>query len=133
MKNVKFLITGKKELINLNKSQKEDLAYPIWSLLAIESWLKQFYDIKNLNKMKQIIQDIKSGKTILEKVPVPSVGYGEILIKTKNTLVSLGTEKMLINFGKSGYIGKIKQQPEKFKLAINKIKSDGLKPFRGNI
>lgn len=35
-----------KELINLNKSQKEDLAYPIWSLLAIESWLKQFYDIK---------------------------------------------------------------------------------------
>lgn len=78
--------------------------------------------------MKQIIQDIKSGKTILEKVPAPSVGYGEILIKTKSTLVSLGTEKMLINFGKSGYIGKIKQQPEKFKLAINKIKSDGLKP-----
>ncbi len=34
-----------KELIDLNASKKEDLAYPIWSLLAIESWLRQFHDI----------------------------------------------------------------------------------------
>ena len=78
--------------------------------------------------MKQIIQDIKSGKTILEEIPAPSIVHGEVLIQTKKTLVSTGTEKMLVNFGKAGYIGKIKQQPEKFKLAIDKIKSDGIKP-----
>lgn len=78
--------------------------------------------------MKQIIQDLKSGETILEDVPTPKVRSGHILIKTHRTLVSLGTEKMLVTFGKSNYIQKARQQPEKVKQVIQKIKSDGLKP-----
>ena len=50
--------------------------------------------------MKQIIQDLKKGDTILEEVPVPIVKSGNVLIKTTKTLVSLGTEKMLVEFGK---------------------------------
>ena len=44
--------------------------------------------------MKQIIQDLKSGSTILEEVPVPQVKSGYVLIQTTRTLVSLGTERM---------------------------------------
>lgn len=78
--------------------------------------------------MKQIIQDLKTGKTILEELPSPQIKDGYVLIKTKNTLVSLGTEKMLVNFGKAGYIEKARQQPEKVKQVLNKIKTDGLQP-----
>ncbi len=78
--------------------------------------------------MKQIIQDLKTGSTILEKVPSPIVKNGHVLIQTVNSLVSLGTEKMLVNFGKSNYFQKARQQPEKVKQVLNKIKTDGLKP-----
>lgn len=78
--------------------------------------------------MKQIIQDLKSGKTILENIPTPGIKQGHVLIQTKNTLVSLGTEKMLVNFGKASYIDKARQQPEKVKQVLNKIKTDGLRP-----
>jgi len=78
--------------------------------------------------MKQIIQDLKNGKTILEEVPVPLLKTGTVLIKTTKTLVSLGTERMLVDFGKANYFQKAKQQPDKVKMVIDKIKSDGLRP-----
>ena len=78
--------------------------------------------------MKQIIQDLKTGETILEEVPVPMEIDGHVLIKTKKTLVSLGTEKMLVSFGKANFFQKARQQPEKVKEVIQKIKTDGIKP-----
>jgi threonine dehydrogenase-like Zn-dependent dehydrogenase len=75
--------------------------------------------------MKQIIQSFKTGETILEEVPAPIVKSGCLLIKTTNTLVSLGTEKMLIDFGKSNIISKALQQPEKVKQVLEKIKNEG--------
>lgn len=78
--------------------------------------------------MKQIIQDLKKGDTILEEVPVPRVKAGHVLIKTTKSLVSLGTERMLVEFGKANFIQKAKQQPDKVKMVLDKIKTDGLKP-----
>ncbi len=75
--------------------------------------------------MKQIIQDLKTGKTILQDVPVPVVKKGSVLIKSKVTLVSLGTERMLVEFGKANFIDKARQQPEKVKQVIDKVKTDG--------
>lgn len=78
--------------------------------------------------MKQIIQSFKTGKTILENVPAPLVRKGHILIQTTHSLVSLGTEKMLVEFGKSNLISKARQQPEKVKMVLDKVKSDGILP-----
>jgi predicted dehydrogenase/threonine dehydrogenase-like Zn-dependent dehydrogenase len=78
--------------------------------------------------MRQIIQDLKNGATILEEVPAPIVKSGHILIQTTRSLVSLGTERMLVEFGKSNLFQKAKQQPDKVKDVLNKIKTDGLKP-----
>jgi len=78
--------------------------------------------------MKQIIQDLKKGDTILEEVPVPIIKAGSVLIKTTKTLVSLGTEKMLVEFGKANFLQKARQQPDKVKMVLDKIKTDGLKP-----
>ena len=78
--------------------------------------------------MKQIIQSFKTGETILEEVPAPLVKRGQVLIKTTKSLVSLGTERMLVEFGKSNLISKARQQPDKVKMVLDKIKTDGLLP-----
>ena len=78
--------------------------------------------------MKQIIQDLKTGNTILEEVPTPLVREGCVLIQTTRTLVSLGTERMLVEFGKANLVAKARQQPDKVKQVLDKIKADGLMP-----
>ncbi len=78
--------------------------------------------------MKQIIQSFKTGETILEKVPKPQVKPGHVLIRTTKTLVSLGTERMLVEFGKANLLQKAKQQPDKVKEVLTKVKTDGLMP-----
>jgi len=78
--------------------------------------------------MKQIIQDLKTGSVTLVELPIPNVGSGKILIKVKKSLISLGTEKMMLEFGKGGWISKAKQQPDKVKMVLDKVKTDGLLP-----
>lgn len=76
--------------------------------------------------MKQILQSLKTGETFLENIPCPKVTKNTILIETAKTLVSAGTERMLVEFGKASLLGKIKQQPDKVKMVLDKIKTDGL-------
>ena len=76
--------------------------------------------------MKQILQNLSSGKTYLEELPTPTVKSGSVLIKTTHSLVSLGTEKMLVDFGKAGFLAKAKAQPDKVKMVIDKVKTEGL-------
>lgn len=78
--------------------------------------------------MKQIIQSFKTGETLLEDIPAPQVSVGSVLIQTTRSLVSAGTERMLIEFGKNNLIQKARQQPDKVKQVLAKIKSDGLLP-----
>jgi len=78
--------------------------------------------------MKQIIQDLKNGQTILEEVPAPQVKNGHVLIQTTRTLVSLGTERMLVEFGKANFFDKARQQPDKVKMVLDKMKTDGVMP-----
>lgn len=78
--------------------------------------------------MKQILQSFKTGITELAELPSPKVKPGQILIQTTRSLVSLGTEKMLVEFGKASLIQKAKQQPEKVKMVLDKIRTEGLIP-----
>ena len=76
--------------------------------------------------MKQIIQNLKTGDTYLEEIPVPKVIKKNLLIKTKCSLVSLGTERLLVEFGKAGILSKARQQPDRVKQVIEKMISDGI-------
>ena len=78
--------------------------------------------------MHQIIQSFKTGETLLENIPAPEVKRGHVLIQTTRSLVSLGTERMLVEFGKSNLISKARQQPDKVKQVLDKIKTEGLMP-----
>lgn len=83
--------------------------------------------------MKQLIQSLKNGETLLEEVPAPLAGPGEVLIRTSCSLVSKGTEKMLVDFGKAGWISKARQQPDKVKQVLDKIAAEGLLPTLENV
>ena len=78
--------------------------------------------------MKQILQSIKTGTTDIAEVPVPKATRGQLLIQTSHTLVSAGTERMLVEFGKANWLDKARQQPDKVRMVLDKIKTDGLKP-----
>lgn len=78
--------------------------------------------------MKQILQNLNTGETRLEDIPCPGVRPGHLLIRTSATLVSVGTEKMLVEFGKANLIDKARQQPDKVRMVLDKIKTDGLLP-----
>ena len=78
--------------------------------------------------MKQIFQNLKDGQTQLMEIPAPKARKGTLLIKTKTSLISAGTERMLVAFGKSNWIDKAKSQPDKVKQVIEKIHTDGLMP-----
>ncbi len=76
--------------------------------------------------MKQILQNLGSGETMLAEVPAPCVRPGHLLIATRTTLVSAGTEKMLVSFGRASLLEKARQQPEKVQQVLRKVKTDGL-------
>jgi predicted dehydrogenase/NADPH:quinone reductase-like Zn-dependent oxidoreductase len=78
--------------------------------------------------MKQIIQSIKNGQMEIADVPAPTVQPGTILIRTVNSLISAGTERMLIDFGRSNIVSKVLSQPEKVRQVLDKIKTDGIIP-----
>lgn len=78
--------------------------------------------------MKQILQNLSNGETSLVEVPAPKNIDGNVLIATRATIVSAGTERMLIGFGKANYLSKARQQPDKVKQVLAKIKTDGLIP-----
>ncbi len=78
--------------------------------------------------MKQVLQNLKNGSTEVADVPCPRVGAGQLLIRTTRTLVSAGTERMLVDFGKAGLIDKARQQPDKVRMVLDKVRTDGLMP-----
>ncbi len=78
--------------------------------------------------MKQILQSLKTGAVSLADIPCPAPGRGQLLIRTSRTLVSSGTERMLVDFGKAGWIDKARQQPDKVRMVLEKIRTDGLMP-----
>jgi predicted dehydrogenase/threonine dehydrogenase-like Zn-dependent dehydrogenase len=78
--------------------------------------------------LKQILQNLSNGETSLVNVPCPKGSTGTLLIATRNTLVSAGTERMLVDFGKANYLDKARQQPDKVKMVLEKVRTDGLFP-----
>ena len=63
--------------------------------------------------MKQVVQNLRSGVLELLDVPCPRVSAGHLLIQTRTRLISAGTERMLVEFGRAGMVSKARQQPEK--------------------
>jgi len=78
--------------------------------------------------LKQILQSLKSGSTTLEEVASPKIGRQSLNVRSLTSLISAGTERMLLDFGKGGLLTKARQQPDKVRMVLHKMRSDGIAP-----
>ena len=76
--------------------------------------------------MKQIVLDVSNGETKVIEVPEPSLRPGGIIVKNIFSVISIGTEKNIVNFAKKNVIGKARNRPDLFKAFLEKAKKDGL-------
>jgi len=77
--------------------------------------------------MKQLIQSFKTGELGLFNVPAPVCQENGVLVETKVSLVSAGTEKMLVDFAKKSMLAKAKDRPDLVKQVVDKMKKEGVK------
>lgn len=76
--------------------------------------------------MRQVLQQLGTGRTILADVPSPQAARGGLSIDTRSTLISAGTERMLVEFGRASMLSKARQQPEKVRQVLDKMRTDGV-------
>src|SRR3972149_4243195 len=76
--------------------------------------------------MKQLIQNLRTGETIVAEVPLPNPRPGTALVRTAASLVSAGTERMLVEFAEKSLVGKARSRPDLLRQAIDKAWREGL-------
>ena len=76
--------------------------------------------------MKQVIQTLRKGDIKVEEIPTPNIAGNQVLIKTVCSLLSVGTERMLVDFGRSNMLEKARNNPDRVKQVFDKVKTEGL-------
>jgi predicted dehydrogenase len=78
--------------------------------------------------MKQYLQNMKNGKAMVEEVPVPTPRAGFALVRTAASLVSAGTERMVVEFAEKNLVGKARSRPDLVRQVMDKARREGLVP-----
>lgn len=76
--------------------------------------------------MKQLLQNMKTGKTTVEEIPVPAPRSGQALVRVAASLVSAGTERMLVEFSEKSLLGKARSRPDLVKQVLDKMRREGV-------
>jgi predicted dehydrogenase/threonine dehydrogenase-like Zn-dependent dehydrogenase len=76
--------------------------------------------------MKQVLQSLRNGATTVAEVPCPAASPGSLLIGSSVSLISAGTERMLVDFGRGSLLDKVRQQPDKVRQVLEKMRTDGV-------
>ncbi|MDI6891101.1 MAG: bi-domain-containing oxidoreductase [Thermodesulfovibrionales bacterium] len=81
--------------------------------------------------MKQIIQNYRTGELELAEVPIPVCSSNKILVRNMASLISIGTERSIIELGQKSLLGKAKARPDLVKRFMDKAKKEGfIKTFK---
>jgi predicted dehydrogenase len=75
--------------------------------------------------LKQVIQSYDTGELRLAEVDLPALKPDTVLVKTANSLISVGTERYMLDLAKKSLLGKAMARPDLVKQVINKVKSEG--------
>lgn len=76
--------------------------------------------------MLQVLQNVKNGESELREVPPPALLAGGLLVRTAASLISAGTEKMVIELSKKSLIGKARERPDLVRQVISKARTQGV-------
>jgi predicted dehydrogenase len=76
--------------------------------------------------MKQLLQNIRTGETIIAEVPIPTPKAGTALVRTAASLVSAGTERMVVEFAEKSLVGKARSRPDLVNQILDKARREGI-------
>jgi len=76
--------------------------------------------------VRQLLNQFDTGKITLREVPVPSASGPNLVVETRATVVSPGTERMLVDFGRANLLQKARSQPDKVRQVLDKMRTDGV-------
>jgi predicted dehydrogenase/threonine dehydrogenase-like Zn-dependent dehydrogenase len=78
--------------------------------------------------VRQLLSQLDTGSITLREVPVPGASGPNLLVETRATVVSPGTERMLVEFGRGNLLQKVRSQPDKVRQVVDKMRTDGIGP-----
>src|SRR5512139_2055678 len=78
--------------------------------------------------MKQVMQNMRDGKTVVAEVPCPNPRPGSALVQTAASLVSAGTERMVTAFAEKSLVGKARSRPDLVRQVLRKARQEGVLP-----
>ncbi|PWH12559.1 MAG: hypothetical protein DDG60_12270 [Anaerolineae bacterium] len=78
--------------------------------------------------MKQLLQNLKNGQTTIAEVPIPTPRAGQALVRVAASLVSAGTERMVVEFAEKNLLGKARSRPDLVKQVLDKMQREGVLP-----
>ena len=76
--------------------------------------------------MKQVLKDLRSGRTLVVDAPVPVPGPGTVLVRNVASLVSVGTERMVVSFAEKSLLGKAQSRPDLVRQVWEKARREGV-------
>ena len=83
--------------------------------------------------MIHLLQSLADGSTQLVDVPVPAATGVSLVVESHASVVSVGTERMLVDFGRASWLDKARRQPDKVRQVLDKVRTDGLAPTLGAV
>src|SRR3989304_500221 len=76
--------------------------------------------------MKQLLQNLRTGETSVVELPIPKPRPGAALVRTAVSLVSAGTERMVVEFAEKSLLGKARSRPDLVRQVLDKARREGL-------
>ncbi|QGP92684.1 L-threonine 3-dehydrogenase [Neomoorella glycerini] len=76
--------------------------------------------------MKQLLQSYRNGALSVMDVPVPRLGTNQVLVATRASVISAGTERAVAEFSEKSLVGKARSRPDLVRQVIKKVQTDGL-------
>src|ERR1051325_3121322 len=76
--------------------------------------------------MKQITQNFRSGELSLQDVPAPALRDGGVLVHNSFSLISAGTERLLMDLAKKSLLGKARERPDLVRQLVQKARTEGV-------
>lgn len=76
--------------------------------------------------MRQVLQNLRTGETLVAEIPIPTPQAGEALVRNAASLVSAGTERMLVSFAEKSLLGKARSRPDLVRQVMDKARREGI-------
>ena len=76
--------------------------------------------------MKQVVQEARSGSTTVREIPAPLALPGQVVVATIASLLSLGTERAVVELSRRSLLGKALERPDLVQRTLRKLRQEGL-------